>query len=176
LRVSSPRIVVTELLTLFVFPIIIVYSGVSDLLRMTISNRVSAGLALAFFVMAAVTGMPFAMVGWHVAAGALVLVIAFFCFAMGWVGGGDAKIAAATSLWFGFDQLFPYLAIASVFGGALTLGLLTARTYPLPGIAARQPWILRLHARETGIPYGIALAAAALVVYPASSWMAGAPA
>ena len=40
---------------------------------------------------------------------------------LGWIGGGDAKIAAATALWFGFDQLFPYLAVASLLGGLLTL-------------------------------------------------------
>jgi prepilin peptidase CpaA len=161
----------TDALVLLVFPTLVIYSGVSDLLRMTISNRVSLGLALAFFVVAVATGMPLATIGWHVAAGGLVLVITFACFAFGWIGGGDAKIAAATAMWFGFDQLLPYLIVASLLGGVLTLALLKARTYPLPSAAARQPWILRLHAPETGIPYGIALAAAALLVYPETTWM-----
>jgi prepilin peptidase CpaA len=30
------------------------------------------------------------------------------------------------------------------------------------------PWLERLHAPRTGVPYGIALAAAALVVFPES--------
>jgi prepilin peptidase CpaA len=165
---------VTNLLLLLVFPAIIVYSGVSDLLRMTISNRVTLGLAGAFFVMAALTGMPLATMGSHLAAGGLVLLITFACFAFGWIGGGDAKIAAATALWFGFDQLFSYVLIASVFGGVLTLVILQARTMALPAIAARQPWIVRLHHPKTGIPYGIALAAAALVIYPHTSWMSAA--
>jgi prepilin peptidase CpaA len=161
----------TDALVLIVFPTLVIYSGVSDLLRMTISNRVSVGLAAAFFLVAIATGMPLSSMGWHVAAGGLVLVITFTCFAFGWIGGGDAKIAAATALWFGFGQLLDYLLAASLLGGLLTLAILQARTYPLPSVAARQPWILRLHAPETGIPYGIALAAAALLVYPETSWM-----
>jgi prepilin peptidase CpaA len=162
---------VTNLLLLVLFPTIIVYSGVSDLLRMTISNRVTLGLAAAFFLMAALTGMPLPVVGYHLAAGGVMLVVTFACFAFGWMGGGDAKIVAATALWFGFDSLFPYMLTASLFGGVLTLALLKARTMPLPAIAARQPWIARLHHPKTGIPYGIALAAAALVIYPHTAWM-----
>jgi prepilin peptidase CpaA len=107
----------------------------------------------------------------HVAAAAIVLVVAFICFAQGWIGGGDAKLAAATALWFGFDHLFEYLVYASLFGGVLTLVLIQFRTLPLPAPLARQPWIMRLHEEGGGIPYGIALAAAALAVYPKTGWM-----
>ena len=88
------------------------------------------------------------------------------CFAQGWIGGGDAKLAAATALWFGFGHLLDYLVYASLFGGALTLLLIQFRHLPLPGLLARQHWILRLHEKGGGVPYGIALAAAALIVYP----------
>ena len=90
---------------------------------------------------------------------------------MGWIGGGDAKLAAATALWFGFDYLLDYLVYASLFGGVLTLLLIQFRRLPLPAPLARQPWILRLHETGGGVPYGIALAAAALVVYPKTGWM-----
>jgi prepilin peptidase CpaA len=160
-----------DLLLLLLFPAIVIYSAVSDLLRMTISNRVSIGLAVAFLVAAFVAGMPLALVGWHLAAGAVVLAITFTCFAFGWIGGGDAKIAAATALWLGFDLTLSYIFIGSILGGLLTLALLKARTYPLPAIARKHAWIVRLHDEKTGIPYGIALAAAALIVYPQTSWM-----
>ena len=62
--------------------------------------------------------MPLALIASHAGAGALVLVIAFACFAFGWIGGGDAKLAAAAALWFGFDHLLDYLVYASLFGGA----------------------------------------------------------
>jgi prepilin peptidase CpaA len=58
-----------------------------------------------------------------------------------------------------------------LFGGALTLAILQFRKLPLPSVLARQPWILRLHETGGGVPYGIALAAAALVIYPKTGWM-----
>jgi prepilin peptidase CpaA len=107
----------------------------------------------------------------HLAAAAVVLVVAFIFFAQGWIGGGDAKLAAATALWFGFDYLLVYLVYAALFGGVLTMLLVQFRKLPLPHVLARQPWIQRLHEKGGGVPYGIALAAAALAVYPKTGWM-----
>jgi prepilin peptidase CpaA len=107
----------------------------------------------------------------HLAAAALVLTISFGFFSMGWIGGGDAKLVAATALWFGFDFLLDYLVYASLFGGVLTVLLIQFRRLPLPAPLARQTWILRLHEAGGGVPYGIALAAAALAVYPKTGWM-----
>jgi prepilin peptidase CpaA len=64
-----------------------------------------------------------------------------------------------------------YMIYASLFGGALTLLLLQFRKLPLPNVLARQEWIQRLHDQAGGVPYGIALAAAALTVYPHTGWM-----
>jgi prepilin peptidase CpaA len=64
-----------------------------------------------------------------------------------------------------------YLLMAAILGGALTLLILQARKWPLPRLLARQPWIVRLHAVETGIPYGIALAVAGLIIYPETVFM-----
>jgi prepilin peptidase CpaA len=101
------------------------------------------------------------------------LAVAFGCFSQGWIGGGDAKLAAATALWFGFDHLLDYLIYASLFGGILTLVLIQFRRLPLPAFMERQPWVMRLHEAGGGVPYGIALAAAALMVYPKTDWMLG---
>src|SRR5713226_4973662 len=79
--------------------------------------------------------------------------------------GGDGIVAR-------FEHLLPYLLLASVFGGLLTLALLQFRTAPLPPWLARQDWVERLHRRDGGVPYGIALAAAALAIYPHTAWMA----
>src|SRR5262249_28921528 len=107
----------------------------------------------------------------HVSAGVIVLVVSFICFANGWIGGGDAKLAAATALWFGFSHLLDYLLIASLFGGALTVLLLQLRRFPLPFWLQDQEWAKRLHDNKAGIPYGVALAAAALFIYPETIWM-----
>jgi prepilin peptidase CpaA len=107
----------------------------------------------------------------HIGAGATVLAVAFGCFAMGWVGGGDAKVASTVALWFGFAHLMNYLLYASLFGGALTLLLLQFRQWPLPYALTGQAWLLKLHDRESGIPYGIALAIGALMIYPETEWV-----
>ena len=160
----------TDTIRLLLFPALMAFAASSDLLTMTISNRISLALAGAFFLLTLVTGMSLAAIGMHLAAGALVLAVCFGFFSQGWIGGGDAKLASATALWFGFDFLLDYLIYASLFGGVLTLVLIQFRKLPLPGPLARQAWILRLHDAGGGIPYGIALAAAALAVYPKTGW------
>jgi prepilin peptidase CpaA len=162
---------VADAIRLMLFPAMMAFAASSDLLTMTISNRLSLILAGGFFLLAVVSGMSGMTILMHVAAGALVLVAAFACFAQGWIGGGDAKLAAATALWFGFDHLLDYLLYASLFGGALTIILLQYRMMPMPRLLAGQEWAERLHQRDCGVPYGIALAAAALCIYPDTSWM-----
>jgi prepilin peptidase CpaA len=156
---------------LLLFPALMAFAASSDLFTMTISNRVSLVLTAGFFALALVTGMGGGEILSHAGAGALVLVITFVFFACGWIGGGDAKLAAATALWLGFDHLLDYAVYASIFGGALTLLILKFRVMPLPQTLARQAWVMRLHQSNGGVPYGIALAAAALVVYPHTAWM-----
>src|ERR1700754_1287293 len=99
---------ILDIARLLLFPALMAFAAASDLFTMTISNRVSLLLAAAFLVLALASGMaPYDLLS-HLGAGALVLVIAFTCFAMGWVGGGDAKVAAAAALWFGFGHLMNY--------------------------------------------------------------------
>jgi prepilin peptidase CpaA len=162
---------ILDLLRLLLFPMLMAFAASSGLLTMTISNRVSLLLIAGFFVLAIASGMGLTEIGLHIAAGAIVLAVAFTCFALGWIGGGDAKVAAATALWFGFDHLLTYLVYASLFGGVLTLMLLEFRRWPIPYALTGQRWLLRLHHKETGIPYGIALAAGALMVYPETAWI-----
>jgi prepilin peptidase CpaA len=162
---------ILDLARLLLFPALMAFAAASDLFTMTISNRVSLVLVAGFFALAFAGGMaPYEVLS-HVGAGALLLVVAFTCFAMGWMGGGDAKVAASVALWFGFAQLMDFLLYASLFGGALTLLLLQFRQWPLPYGLAGQAWLARLHDKQTGIPYGIALALGALLVYPETDWV-----
>ena len=123
-----------EILVLGLFPAAMAFAAASDLVSMTISNRVSLALIIGFFLVAWLTGMGLADVGRHLLAGVVVLAVAFGFFAAGWIGGGDAKLAAATALWLGFSHLMEYLLIASIAGGILTLVLLQLRTLPMPAI------------------------------------------
>jgi prepilin peptidase CpaA len=156
---------------LILFPALMAFAASSDLLTMTISNRLQIVLGTGFLVLAPAIGMPAMDILSHVGAGAMVLVLSFGLFIRGWIGGGDAKLAAACALWLGFDHLFEYLFYASLLGGALTLLLLQFRMVPLPALLAGQPWLERLHQKGGDVPYGIALAAGALLVYPDTVWM-----
>jgi len=160
-----------DAIRLLLFPAMMAFAASSDLLTMTISNRISLALTLGFFALALVMGLSATDVAWHVAAGVAVLAVTFTFFSLGWIGGGDAKLAAVTALWFGFDHLLNYALYASLFGGVLTMAIIRFRIAPLPATLAGQDWIERLHRSDAGVPYGIALAAAALVVYPDTIWM-----
>ena len=160
-----------EAVRLTLFPAMMAFAASSDLLTMTIANRVSLILIGGFVALALLSGLSGADVASHVEAAAVVLAVAFICFACGWIGGGDAKLAAATALWLGFGSLFNYLVYASLLGGALTLLIVQFRTMPLPRVLAGREWAERLHRQGAGVPYGVALAAAALLVYPQTEWM-----
>lgn len=164
-----------ELLLVAVLPALLVGAAAWDLLSFTIPNIVPAALILFFCVFVALVlssnhDAAFALnaLGWHVAAGLAALVCGMALFAAGYVGGGDAKLFAAASLWLGWDLFFEYTVIASLLGGALTLALLALRRMPLPAMLHGQGWLLKLVDRKSGVPYGIALATAALVMLPES--------
>jgi len=150
---------------LLVFPILMAFAASSDLLTMKISNRLVLILVAAFFGLAIFVQMPLQQLALHVTCGVAVLVVAFGLFAMGWVGGGDAKLAAATALWLGFAVALPYIVYTGLLGGVLTLMILAVRKHPLPEMLSKVKWIDRLHDKRSGVPYGIALAAAGLLVY-----------
>lgn len=160
-----------DLARLFLFPALVTYAAVSDLMTMTISNKVSLLLVAGFLVLAAASGMALNDILLHLSAGLAVLAVTFACFAFGWIGGGDAKVAAASSVWFGFAFLTNYLTYAAAFGGVLTVLLLLFRRWPIPYALNGQSWLLRLHHNESGVPYGVALALGALMVYPETPWI-----
>ena len=161
----------TETIRLTLFPALMAFAASSDLFTMTIANRVSLILIAGFAWLAVLGGMSGADAMSHIGAAAAVLAVAFVCFACGWIGGGDAKLAAATALWLGFGHLLDYFVYASLLGGALTLLIIQFRHVPLPRLLMGRQWAERLHRSDGGVPYGIALAAAALLVYPQTEWM-----
>jgi len=164
-------VMLTDAVRLLVFPALMAFAASSDLFTMTISNRVTLALVGGFVAMSVISGMSPSDVLAHAGAAATVLAVTFLFFTRGWIGGGDAKLAAATALWFGFDHLLVYLLYASIFGGALTLMMIRFRLMSLPQVLADQEWVNRLHRPNSGVPYGIALAAAALLIYPDTTWM-----
>jgi len=153
-------------IVLLIFPVLMVFAASSDLFTMRISNLLVLMLVVGFFIVALIVQMPVEIILSNLGCAAVVLLVTFAFFAFGWIGGGDAKLAAATVLWLGLSLLLPYIVYSGLLGGALTLVLLAFRNLPLPASLQRIRWLDRLHDKKQGVPYGIALAAAALLVYP----------
>jgi len=153
-------------LALLVFPLLMIFAALADLFTMTIPNRVSLVLIAAYLLLALYLRLPLATVGLHVSCGLAMLALTFTMFQMGWIGGGDAKLAAATALWLGWPALFEYGLAASLIGGALTIAILALRHYDLPEKLLSVGFIAKLAEKNGGVPYGIALALAGLVIYP----------
>ena len=152
---------------LVIFPFAMANAAVSDMMSMTIANRVSLLLVGSFLVLAPLTGMPVGLIGNHLLAMAVVLAACFAFFALGVMGGGDAKLMASTSLWFGFNlDLLSYLLVASALGGVLTLAILNFRRSNVTVIAGQVDFLRRIADPKEKIPYGIALGTAGLLLYP----------
>jgi prepilin peptidase CpaA len=163
---------VLEIAVLTIFPGAIAFAAAMDFFTMTIPNRISVALLAAFLVLAPLAGLDGWQMASHLGAGLLVLGIGILLFIPGLIGGGDAKMAAAVALWVGFENLVPFLIFAALAGGLLALLFSTFRHLPLPYQVAAEGWAVRLHSPKGGIPYGIALAAGALLVYPQTAWFA----
>jgi prepilin peptidase CpaA len=162
-----------HLFALAFFPALMALSASMDLLTYTIPNRICVALAGGYVVFAALFGVPAVDILLNISCGLAILVITFAMFNFGLIGGGDAKLAAATAAWLGWTAILNYGLAAALFGGILTLVLLGARAVPLPAALARVDWLARLHNASAGVPYGIALAAAGLMQFPNSSlWSA----
>lgn len=163
---GSPGMVFPSALPIVLFAAAMIFAGLRDLTTMTIPNWLTLGLALAFLLAAFLVGMSLEEIGLHASAGLALLLVGMGLFGMGWIGGGDAKFVAAASLWLGWAQALPYLLVATILGGGLTLLILFYRSMPLPAFVFRVGWLSRLHDRKEGVPYGIALAAAGLLIFP----------
>ena len=150
---------------MLVFPFAMLYAATMDVLTMRIANRVSLGIVAAFPLAALIAGMPVQQMLVHFGVAAAVLLANMLLFQLRLVGGGDAKLIAAAALWIGPEQLVPFLVYVTIFGGALAVILLAYRRAPA-GALPLPAWASRLHKPHEGMPYGVAIAAGALVVYP----------
>ncbi len=155
-------------LLLLVFPLLMIYAAAMDVLTMRIANAISVALVVAFFAVALIAGLSWQTMLVHLAVGVAVLVANMVLFQLRLVGGGDAKLLSAAALWLGYEQLLPLLVLTTIFGGLLALLLLAYRMAPV-AVLPLPDWAARLHRRGEGMPYGVAITAGALVVYPMSA-------
>lgn len=161
-----------EVLVLVIFPGLVVLAATMDMFTMTIPNKLCLALIAAFFFAVPFIGMSLIDVSFHVLAALVALGLTFLLFASGMFGGGDAKLTAGIVLWLGPSLALDFMIIAALFGGLLTTALVLMRSFPTYTAAIQVPWASRLLSKEVGIPYGIALSSAAMLVFSKSFWFA----
>jgi prepilin peptidase CpaA len=151
-----------------ILPLCLAIAALSDLLTMTIPNRVSLLMAGTFLAVAPLSGLPLDAIGMSLLAALIVFLICFALFALNVMGGGDAKLLSATALWFGFTpSLLLFISSVGLFGGFLTFAILLVRGQSNTILAMGLPIPNSLILAKK-IPYGIAIAAGGFVAFPSS--------
>jgi prepilin peptidase CpaA len=156
-----------QALPLLIFPILTITAALKDLTSFTIPNWLNIALAAAFLIAAPMLGAPLGLIGLNLAVGLGALVVGMGMFALGWIGGGDAKLFAAVGVWLGWPASISFLACATVAGGALAVLLLAVRWHPVRIFASSLGgWADRLATPGEPAPYGVAIAFGALWAFP----------
>jgi prepilin peptidase CpaA len=160
-----------QIFLLTIVPALFVFAAVWDIASFTIPNFIILALLSLFILFVGGAMIGGAGIGWpeawfHLLAGTIGLVIGMVLFGTGVIGGGDAKLFAVAALWIGLNSLFEYTLIVTLFGGLLTLFILVLRSMPMPLVLTKYEWVTHLLNRNSGIPYGVALAAGALFMLP----------
>jgi len=112
------------------------YTAYKDATTMTIPNWVSLMILLAFFAVTPFVWQGWSIFGQHLLVGCTVFLFGFAVFAGGWLGGGDAKLMAATAFWWQWTDLLQYVFLTTIAGGVM---------------------LHKLIKDETRMPYGLAL-------------------
>ncbi len=154
---------------LSLLPALVIVAGLRDLTSMTIPNWISLALIAGFYPVALIVGLPLAMIGLHTLIAIAALLVGMGLFALRWIGGGDAKLMAAACLWLGLQGSGLFLLWTALAGGAFCLLLIVARRSMAPLAARLDGWPARLLEPKGDIPYGVAIAAGALMAFPASA-------
>jgi prepilin peptidase CpaA len=163
---------ILTLALLGVMPALVIVAGLKDLTSMKIPNWISGLLVLAFLPVALVVALPPLQMAIHLGVALVALVVGAGMFALRWIGGGDAKLMAAACLWLGLEGSGMFLLWTGVMGGLFCLALIFARFHSRPYLAGAPGWVVNLMEPKGDIPYGVAIAAGALMAYPASPLMA----
>ena len=155
-----------SLFLFFIFPMTMIMAALSDLVSLKIPNSLSIILVATFGPLAYLAGLPLEAVLTSFAAGAAILMLGFMLFAMGTLGGGDAKLMAAASVWIGSASLPTFCLYVALIGGILAASILVFRRLPNAMLITGTSSAIRLHQKGRGIPYGIAIAGAEMLTMP----------
>lgn len=138
---------------------LLIVAAIEDAVRLRISNLTCFAILAAGLVAIWVVGPERAL--WqNVVVLVGMLVVGTPLFAAGKMGGGDIKLLAATGLWFDLQGAFLMLVSVLIAGGILAMFLIGLR---MSMGTAHAKGGTRLFKRGGVIPYGIAIAAGAII-------------
>jgi prepilin peptidase CpaA len=149
-----------------VFPALLILAAILDCLTLKIPNWLTASVALMFFPAALLSGMPWQAYLPHFASAIIMLGVCFAIYAGGFFGAGDAKLMAAAALWFGWPASMPFIVYTALAGGMLALLLLAWGLLRADQEIRGHSWIGRFERFKPNVPYGVAIAAGAILAYP----------
>ena len=158
---------IIALFLFLIFSICMAMAAYKDATSMKIPNWISLVLIAGFFVMTPFVWQSFAAFGEHLLVGLAFFIAGFAFFAFGWLGGGDAKLMAATALWWQWSDAPTYIVYTTIIGAVLGLFLLLGRKY-VPVSILTSSWAYQLFKEEKNMPYGLALAGGAMLTLPNS--------
>ncbi|MDQ7981725.1 prepilin peptidase [Paraburkholderia sp. SARCC-3016] len=114
-------------------------------------------LGALFFIEALIIGMPIRDLLSHLLIAIFAIVVGAILFALGLVGGGDAKLASVIFLWVGLSVALPALTLICVAGLGISLISIATR-HIIPEHRSRLMRTLAMFSVARGVPYGVALA------------------
>jgi prepilin peptidase CpaA len=166
---------------------LLVLGAVTDVRVARIPNRlIVAGLVLA--PLAALAGGGPMGLGLALAALVVAFLIGIAGFAIGAIGGGDAKFLMVGAALVGWQQLVPYLLATAALGAVLAVGVIVWQRRGIEAMImtrdlgksmvtfGRKGYRGRLGDEgRLAVPYGVAIAAGALIVRftPFTEWLLG---
>ena len=140
-----------------VFTYAMFMAAYKDATTMTIPNWISVMLFLSFLIVAPFVLDSWLVFGQHMAVGTSVFLFGFFMFAMGWLGGGDAKLMAASAFWWQWPDLLFYVVWVTISGGIIAGLILWGRKF-IPSQVLATDWMHKMVKTQDDMPYGLALA------------------
>jgi len=146
------------------FIVLLSAAAISDIRKLTIPNSYCLGIALCYPFFALAPAQPVDWQGGLMVGGAL-LVVGFVLFTTGRVGGGDAKLLAATSLWAGPGLLLEFILLTALTGGGMAILLYVRhRWLRSPSLAAMAATEASPDFAQQPMPYGVAIFAGGIYV------------
>ncbi|MEZ5920986.1 MAG: prepilin peptidase [Parvularculaceae bacterium] len=155
-----------SLILLSAFPAALIIAALNDVYEFKIPNWTSITLIVSYIVAGVSLGASFHIMSEGLLLGCAALAVGFALFALKYLGGGDAKLLAAAAPWIGLSGLGSFIIYVAFSGAALAAFLLVFRNMPALPFYASHPWLMRLHERPRDMPYGVAIAAGALLSFP----------